>query len=138
MTCATPDYLERRDKPLHPHDLGQHHLIAFRNQRTGLVEPWRYRQGADTVRWPPVARTTLDDANAVHGAALSGAGLIWAPRWLVAKSLRAGQLATVLDDWAGFEMEMSVIRRAQDHAPERVTKVVAFLKANRTGFQVGE
>ena len=134
VTCASPEYLDRRGTPLQPHDLADHELIAFRNQRTGLIDPWRYRKGAETIRWPPVVRVTLDDANAVHAAAVAGAGIIWSPRWLVGDSLRTGRLAFVLDDWADVEMDMSIVRRAHDHAPERVNKVVAFLKAHRARF----
>jgi DNA-binding transcriptional LysR family regulator len=44
VTCASPDYLARRGPPSSPADLSRHDLVAFRNQRTGLVDPWRLRR----------------------------------------------------------------------------------------------
>jgi hypothetical protein len=40
----------------------------------------------------------------------------------------------VLADWVTEEMTMSVIRRDQDHTPERVDSVITFLKESRSSF----
>lgn len=115
VTCASPHYLAQRGTPLRPADLIGHDLIALRNQRTGLVDPWRYRHVAgaqgDAVRWVPSPRVIVDDANAVHAAAIAGAGVLWAPRWLVCDSLRTERLMPILSDWSADEMNMSIIRR---------------------------
>ncbi len=137
VTCAAPDYLARRGAPASPAALARHDLIAFRNPRTGLVDPWRYP--ASEPEGPALRLTTspavlLDDANAACAGALAGAGLLWAPEWLVNRELCAGQLVEVLSQVPGERMRMSIIRRDQHHNPERLERVVAFLKENRSGF----
>jgi DNA-binding transcriptional LysR family regulator len=138
VTCASPHYLARRGTPLQPADLIEHDLIGFRNQRTGTVDPWRYRHGAgaqsDAARWVPSPRVIVDDANAVHAAGIAGAGVLWAPRWLVRDSLQTQRLMPVLSDWSADEMEMSIIRRDQAYTPERVGQVITFLKESRSSF----
>lgn len=138
VTCASPDYLSGHEVPEKPEDLARHDLIGFRNQRTGLVEPWRYvapkRIGKEAVRWEPSPVLVLDDANAVRTAGVAGVGVIWAPNWLVAQDLRSGRLVAILADWAGEAMEMSIIRRDQDHPPERMTSVIAFLRRSAQLF----
>jgi DNA-binding transcriptional LysR family regulator len=138
VTCASSDYLQRRGTPADPADLAEHDLLAFRNQRTGLASAWLYRNrtaGQGEVRqWPPSPAVILDDANAVCAAAIAGAGVIWAPAWLVREALASGQLQAVLAGWVTEEMTMSVIRRDQDHTPERVDRVITFLKENRSSF----
>jgi DNA-binding transcriptional LysR family regulator len=68
------------------------------------------------------------------GRAIAGAGVIWAPTWLVREALASGQLQAVLADWVTEKMAMSVIRRDQDHTPERVDRMITFLKENRSSF----
>jgi DNA-binding transcriptional LysR family regulator len=139
VTCASPDYLARRGSPSRPADLSHHDLVAFRNQRTGLVDPWRLRtSGAVSVatRLAPSPAVVLDDANAACAAALAGAGLLWAPEWLVNHALGAGRLVEVLAEYAGERMRMSIIRRDQPHNPERLGRVLAFLSESRSTFTV--
>jgi DNA-binding transcriptional LysR family regulator len=138
VTCASPDYLQRRGAPADPADLAKHDLLAFRNQRTGLAGAWLYRHRTadegEVGRWSPAPAVILDDANAACAAAIAGAGVIWAPTWLVREALASGRLQAVLADWATEEMTMSVVRRDQGHTPERVDRVIAFLKENRSSF----
>lgn len=137
VTCAAPDYLARRGAPTGLADLGRHDLIGFRNQRTGLVDPWRFpapdpeRPG---TRLTPSPAVVMDDANAACSAAVAGAGLLWAPDWLVNRELSAGRLVDVFPQVVGERMGMSIIRRDQAHHPERLDRVVAFLKESRSSF----
>jgi DNA-binding transcriptional LysR family regulator len=137
VTCASPDYLARRGKPLVPADLASHDLVGFRNQRTGVVDPWRYgqrrRSEIKTIRFPPTAAIVMDDANAIVAAAVSGTGIAWAPRWLVSAALRAGALIPLLSDWTGEEMKMFVVRRVGP-APKRTEQVISFLRKHRLSF----
>ena len=134
VTCASPEYLARRERPETPADLAAHDLLGFRNQRTGIVDPWLYRgTDSDVARLTPAATIILDDANAVATAAAAGAGIAWAPRWLVSTALQTGALVRLLSDWEGEPMTMSIVRR-DGLMPERVGQVIAFLKANRSSF----
>lgn len=136
VTCAAPDYLTRRGTPSIPDDLEGHDLIGFRNQRTGIVEPWRYahpRTGAPKhVRVSAGPAVVLDDACAA-AAAIAGIGIIWAPSWLVSEPLRVGALTPLLPAWAGKPMSMSIVRR-EGRIPARTRTVIEFLRANRAAF----
>ncbi|MDR3516120.1 MAG: LysR family transcriptional regulator [Azospirillaceae bacterium] len=137
VTCAAPEYLARKGAPTSLTDLSQHDLIAFRNQRTGLVDPWRFPASdanSMATRHTPSPAVVVDDANAACAAALAGAGLLWAPEWLVNRELGAGRLVKILPPEAGERMKMSIIRRDQPHNPERIARVLAFLKESRSGF----
>ena len=75
----------------------------------------------------------MDDANAVVAAAIAGVGIAWAPRWLVADALLSGALVAILEAWAGKPSIISILRRKTGQDPDRVTRVIAFLKANSRG-----
>ncbi len=132
VACAAPGYLAGRPAPAAPDDLGRHRCIGFRNQRSGLVDPWRFLDpvGGAPVRWVPQPAVVIDDANAVAQAAVAGARIAWAPDWLVADALRTGALVAVLSDWAAERTVMWAVRRRNARDPERIEQVLAFLKAN--------
>ena len=137
VTCAAPDYLARRGTPSLPEDLEGHDLIGFRNQRTGIVEPWRYahpQTGAPkNIRVSAGPAVVLDDACAAAAAAVSGIGIIWAPNWLVSEPLRVGALMPLLSEWAGKPMRMSIVRR-EGRVSGRTRSVIEFLRTHRAAF----
>ena len=131
VACAAPGYLAQNGAPAHFDDLHDHCCIGFRNQRTGLVDPWRFRgTGNEPVRWVVEPAVVLDDANAVVAVARSGYGIAWAPEWLVAEHLRDGTLVSILSDYAAEPMMLSMVRRRNNRDPKRIERVLAFLKAN--------
>jgi DNA-binding transcriptional LysR family regulator len=125
VACGSPRYLERRGIPRTPSDLATHDLIGFRNTRTGLVEPWRLR--ADSFPRSPAWRFVTDDAESALLAAVNGAGIMWAPRWLAADAFASSMAIEVLPDWRGNTMPMSILRRGQTLLPTRVREVMDFL-----------
>lgn len=138
VACASPAYLSNRGEPSTPSDLSNHDLIGFRNQRTGVVDAWRFGTrdgGASELRWYPSPALILDDANAVARTAIAGAGIAWAPRWLVADALRAGSLSPVLDEWACERTTMWMIRRNHALNPTRMDRVMTFFRKNVAAFR---
>lgn len=138
IACASRGYLASRSEPSKPDDLADHDLIGFRNQRTGIVDPWRFRvpggPGEAGIRWSPQPALVLDDANAVAAAAIAGAGIAWTPGWLVAEALRTGSLVILLAGWESERMMMSMIRRHKAQRLRRVDSVQTFLRENAAAF----
>ena len=136
VTCASPDYLIRCGIPLLAADLAGHDLIGFRNQRTGIVDPWRFREsevGQPAIpggRWVPHARIVLDDADAAFAAVVAGVGIAWAPEWLARPYLRSRAVIEVLKDLRFAGVPMSILRRDRRQTPERIERVIDFLRAN--------
>jgi len=138
VACASPAYLSNQGKPSTPSDLSNHDLIGFRNQRTGVVDAWRFgtRHGdGSELRWYPSPALILDDANSVVQTAIAGAGIAWAPHWLVADALRAGSLSAVLDEWACGPTTMWMIRRNHALNPTRIDRVMTFFRKNAAAFR---
>lgn len=133
VVCASPDYLEGRERPERPSDLAAHKLIGFRNQRTGQVRPWWFRQpdnGGDVVQVAPDASSIFDDGASAWQAVVHGAGIVSAPLWLAADDLRAGRAVELLRDWRDADVTMNFLRRDRRLTPERVNTVIAFLRGH--------
>ena len=83
VVCASPAYLKGRQQPRQPNDLTGHQLIGFRNQRTGQVRPWSFRQAGkrgSVIQSVPDPMTIYDDGGSAWNAALHGGGIVSAVR----------------------------------------------------------
>jgi DNA-binding transcriptional LysR family regulator len=131
VVCASPAYLNGRERPEQPSDLAAHKLIGFRNQRTGQVRPWWFRQPGneiDVVQVAPDASSVFDDGASAWKAVLHGAGIASAPLWLAADDLRAGRAVELLRDWRHADVTMNFLRRDRRLTPQRIETVMAFLR----------
>jgi DNA-binding transcriptional LysR family regulator len=138
VTCASPDYLAARETPMTLDDLAYHDLIAFRNQGTGLIEPWRYRtptgSGGRAIRRDPTPMLIVNEGNAIRAAGVAGMGIIWTPKWNAIQAIEAGHLRPILTDLIPHRMDITILRRAQEHTAPRIALVIAFLQRNARLF----
>ena len=131
VICASPEYLNGRAQPEQPSDLAAHKLIGFRNQRTGQVRPWWFRQPgseSDVVQVAPDASCIFDDGASAMKAVVHGVGILSAPLWLAADDLRAGRAVELVRDWRHDDVTISFLRRDRRLTPERVNTVIAYLR----------
>jgi DNA-binding transcriptional LysR family regulator len=131
VACASPTYLKGRQQPRHPNDLSGHQLIGFRNQRTGQVRPWSFRQPGkrgSVIQSVPDPMTIYDDGGSAWNAALHGSGIVSAPLWLAAADLRGGRAVELLREWRDADVTMYFLRRDRRLTPPRVSRVIAYLR----------
>src|SRR5262249_52488777 len=93
VTCASPEYLERKGTPSTLEDLAGHDVIQFLNmvwtQLDGLLIP---------ETWS--VRVHASDASVACTAALQGLGIARVPDFMVNEELQSGALIEVLPDHA--------------------------------------
>ncbi|SIT56643.1 putative transcriptional regulator [Mesorhizobium prunaredense] len=95
--CAAPCYLEKHGRPRSIEDLASHSVIGY--GRDGIVRPWTVRHADGHVgKFVPRPRLVLGHGEPMLDAALAGCGIVFLPTWLVADSLKSGELETVLSD----------------------------------------
>ncbi|MFG6082768.1 LysR family transcriptional regulator [Paracoccus litorisediminis] len=125
MTCATPDYLARRGRPILPGDLVGHDLLHFAPLRRGRV--WTMTREDEQVAVPILPRLELNDGSALMIAALNGAGICQLPAFVVGDELRAGRLEAVLTDWRAGEVPLHAVYPDNRLIALRVKAFVDFL-----------
>ncbi|SNT74464.1 LysR family transcriptional regulator [Paracoccus seriniphilus] len=98
VLCASPAYLEKHGVPRHPDDLGQHQLIAFKNQ---VARPLIGPHGQNMVFDPAQSgcRLIVDDGLTHKRVTMAGAGISMNSLWSVAAELASGELVQVLPDY---------------------------------------
>lgn len=118
VLCASPKYLRQRGTPIHPDDLLQHVVIAA----TGITPTpdWRFRYGSKfaTVRLQPRFTTTMNEAAAE--CAVAGFGITRLPLYQIAREVKEGSLALVLEGFERPAVPIHVVHREGRHGTRKV------------------
>ncbi|MCJ1903060.1 substrate binding domain-containing protein [Paracoccus versutus] len=125
VVCASPDYFVRHGTPRAPQDLGAHDCIQF--TLSGHVSEWEFTRGAERIRVPIDGRYKVTSGLAIRDALLAGFGLNLIPRQYVADDIRAGRLATALDDWTPVQTAIYAVYPSRRYILPKVRAFVAFL-----------
>ncbi len=134
ILCAAPEYLNRRGRPSHPHDLREHDTllppvselqrgIVFQRGAWGDDEP-----GGDSLTLipkKPVLATGHADTN--YAAALHGLGIAGLPSFLIEDALLEHALERVLPEWRLFSLTIWAAMPSRKHMPARTRAFLDFL-----------
>jgi DNA-binding transcriptional LysR family regulator len=118
LVVASPAYLTRRGVPRTPTDLLEHDGIIY-GQSSGGQE-WVFRRGTSETSVYLKTRLKLSAAEGVREAVLAGQGFAIASRWMFARELKSGEVASVLSEWSLPPMDLWVI-----HPSGRLTNAKA-------------
>lgn len=95
LLVASPAYLDRRGRPVHPRELADHDVIAL---RTGNLGPTLRLDADDSWRTAVRPRLEVNDAATAVASAVAGDGITTAVSYVIVDELRAGTLEVVLRD----------------------------------------
>lgn len=132
-TAASPAYLADRGVPEHPRDLLWHDCIRSRFP-SGVLVPWEFERGGETVSVEPEARLIVGTgaAHAAVKAAVAGLGIVYSfENWLV-PDIAAGKLMPVLQNWwPGFDGPF-LYYSSRRHVPPALRAFIDIAKTART------
>jgi DNA-binding transcriptional LysR family regulator len=134
VTCASPEYLDRRGRPQHPRDLADHDALVppISELQRGLT----FFHGAlddearaESYTVVPQRRPTLSSSHidTMYAAALSGLGVAGLPSFVIEDALMEHALERVLPDWRLFDTTLWVARPSRKHVPARTRVFIDFL-----------
>lgn len=125
LLVAAPSYLERRGAPDHPSDLRGHECILHHHGTGPLV--WRFEGPNGLLTVPVSGAFSANNSEAVHRAAMSGAGIAMLPHAFVADDLRSGRLHRILQDFPPESHPVHVVYPTRRHLAPRTRVVIDFL-----------
>lgn len=130
VVCAAPAYLTRCGTPGTPADLARHACLSYTLSGTGA--DWRLQQVGSTAKPVAVAVTgpiRADNGDIIRLAALSGAGIVFQPEFIVGSDVDAGRLVRVLPQWQSVELGVYAVYPSRKHLSAKVRTFVDFLVA---------
>jgi DNA-binding transcriptional LysR family regulator len=99
IVVGSPAYFAGRKRPKTPADLAEHRCIR-RRLGSGAIYRWEFEKRGEAVAIDVPGQLTLDDNDLMLLAALEGEGLAFVSDISAAKSIEAGLLLPVLEDWS--------------------------------------
>ncbi len=125
VLCASPRYLQQAAPIRDLEDIARHAVIGYTYLATG--EQWHFTgpQGARSIEVRPRLRSNSGDT--CRAAALADQGIVFQPSFLVGEDLQAGRLLPVLPQYAGPELDVSVVYPSRLHLSHKVRAMVEFL-----------
>jgi DNA-binding transcriptional LysR family regulator len=99
IVVGSPAYFAGRKRPKTPADLAEHRCIR-RRLGSGAIYRWEFEKRGEAVAIDVPGQLILDDNDLMLLAALDGEGLAFVSDISAAKSIEAGLLLPVLEDWS--------------------------------------
>jgi DNA-binding transcriptional LysR family regulator len=127
VVVASPDYLARHGRPRTPADLATHQCLTFGrygNQARG----WLFTVNGKVEAVRVSGAMECNDGAVLHEWALAGQGLAWRSMWEVADELRAGRLASVLDEFEAPDNAIHAVFAQRRHLALRMRLLIDYLK----------
>ena len=131
IICASPEYLDRRGRPVHPDEMPGHEamLPPFVREITLYHGPFGDDEPpGDTVTLAP-ARAALSTTHidTMYAAALHGLGVAGLPSFVVEDALLEHALERVLPEWHLLTATLYAAMPTRKHVPARTRAFVDFL-----------
>jgi DNA-binding transcriptional LysR family regulator len=126
VVVASPAYLKRHGAPQSLDDLSRHNCLAFTSD--GSQRGWVFRVGGKNVTLRVGGNMVCNDGEVLHHWALAGKGLAWRSMWEVGAAIEAGELVTVLDEFAAPGNDIYAVFTQRRHLPLRIRAFVDFLR----------
>ncbi len=123
IVCASPAYLARHGRPVHPSELAQHACLTL--SHIPGSQTWQFVASGQTVRVEVSGPAAADSAHMLFKLAIAGAGIVRFGDIIVAQAIRDGLLVPLLEDWQEREsFPLWVLHQA---GRQRTPRVKAFL-----------
>ncbi|HJV84915.1 MAG TPA: LysR substrate-binding domain-containing protein [Noviherbaspirillum sp.] len=126
VVVAAPSYIKKNGAPKSLDDLARHNCLAISSE--GSQRGWTFRQAGKNVTLKVSGNMVCNDGAVLHDWALSGKGLAWRSMWEVSNAIEAGQLMTVLDEFAAPGNDIYAVFAQRQHLPLRIRAFVDFLR----------
>jgi len=126
--CAAPTYLEANGAPQEPGDLTKHNCLIY--TYATKQSAWRFadRNGKEYVARVS-GRFLANNGDALRALAVKGAGLVFAPDFIVEDDLQAGRLIRLLPEFATAETPVHAVYPHSKYLSAKTRTFIDFLAA---------
>ncbi|CAN5339486.1 LysR family transcriptional regulator [soil metagenome] len=124
FVVAAPAYLDRRGRPNHPAQLGEHACFGY----TNVSAPWRFTaSNGEEAAVRPAGPMRSNSGDAMLPMLRAGIGIALLPDFIVCDDLARGTFEAVLTDWSLPPLALHLMTPPSNLRPARVESLIAFL-----------
>ena len=128
IVAASPEYLLKHTTPTEPNELSQHNCLIYRSWERDYTS-WAFTKGEQELNVKVSGNYSVDLAEAVRDAAISGWGIAYLATYLLGDEFRTGKLIQLLPDWkASQSMPFYAVYPSRQHMPKKISAVIDFIK----------
>lgn len=127
IVVGSPQYFQKHEMPLHPHDLLKHQCIRAR-MASGRIYHWEFSRRDERFEIDVPGSLTLDESGLMLQAALDGAGLAYLSQAPIRKHLEAKTLIQVLDEWTPPYDGISLYYPGRRHVPAKLRALISLVR----------
>jgi DNA-binding transcriptional LysR family regulator len=127
IVVGSPAYFTGRKLPRTPADLAEHRCIRRRTGR-GTIYRWEFEKRGEAIAIDVPGQLTLDDSDLMLVAALAGQGLAFLSDIAAAKSIEAGLLLPVLEDWSPEYPGLCLYYPSRRNIPARLRAFIDLIR----------
>jgi DNA-binding transcriptional LysR family regulator len=126
VLCASPSYLLRRGAPRHPSELSEHDTLSYSYLAWGTTWPLMdSTKQTVNARIKPFVSATNGDV--LRDLAVTGAGIILQPAFIVRRDLEQGRLMPILPEWKAPELNLFAVYLSHRQLSAKVGAFVDYL-----------
>ncbi|AMO98164.1 bacterial regulatory helix-turn-helix, lysR family protein [Collimonas arenae] len=125
LAVASPAYLQRHGKPMHPAELAGHNCLCF--MPWGRDSSWRFSRGEETVELPVRGAFACNNGQALLTAALHGIGVVVQADVLLEDAIASGKLVHLLPEWSLPTRSIHLVRTRDARPTPKLRTFVDFL-----------
>jgi DNA-binding transcriptional LysR family regulator len=126
---ASPDYLDRKGRPAHPEELGNHDcIVEFSHDRQD--RPWLFTTGAGLEKIPVKPYYRSDSTVFIKTLACQGIGIAMLPNFACIEELERGSLVKVFDNSFDSPHNIYALYSSKKLLPEKISAFLDFLTAH--------
>ena len=124
VICASPAYLKSRGTPKTPDDLSWHDCITGTPMQSPTL--WRFKPGQTEYAVPVRSRLIVSNLGAAWDAARAGIGITEGFSYLVADSIKSGELVPLLQDFQPPPIPVSFVYSPNRFMPAKLRAFLDF------------
>ncbi|WP_245150818.1 substrate binding domain-containing protein [Pseudomonas fluorescens] len=131
LTVASPAYLEKHGRPLHPSELerAEHVCVDFRNPQTGKPFIWEFHRGAERLSVKTHGRLMVNDVGTMHRICEDGHAVAQVLELGLDAALREGRLIELFPDWPDEHFPLYALYPSRHLPPAKVRAFLEFVVA---------
>lgn len=125
LLAASPAYLARRGRPLHPNELSQHDLLLYIHANKPDTLIFSHPEQPCTVQVQGLLES--NDGQVLRAAALKGLGILVQPSYIIYEDIVAGRLVPILEDWDLPRLQINLVYPSRRYLPAKVRTFTDFM-----------